>query len=343
MRLDVEFNFAAAHRLPRYEGPCFRLHGHNYRFFVGLEGEVDPATGMITDFGVVKQVVQEQVLARADHRDLNDVLREPDRGEHRALDLGGARAQAARPVRGAPVRDPGLVRDLPGAGWPLGSAALPPRASAGRRGAVDRFLDALGLPEAVRRSADLAATPERVAEAWLDDLVDGYRLDPVRGPGRGRRPALARPGGGDGHRVPLRLPAPPPSLPRRGARRLPAGRTGWWASASSSGWWTRSPTGWCCRRTWPGRSRRRWWNTWGRAAPAASSRPSTCASPSAASAGAGATGPRRGLRRRAGARGRPAAAIPGRHRAGVARRPGPRAGRRDGGAGTMSEARGPRW
>jgi GTP cyclohydrolase I len=43
---------------------------------------------------------------------------------------------------------------------------------------VDRFLDALGLPDAVRRSADLAATPGRVAEAWLEELVDGYRIEP---------------------------------------------------------------------------------------------------------------------------------------------------------------------
>jgi len=46
-------------------------------------------------------------------------------------------------------------------------------------GAVARFLDALGLPRAVRRSADLAETPARVAEAWLDDLVDGYRIAPA--------------------------------------------------------------------------------------------------------------------------------------------------------------------
>ncbi|WP_242343256.1 6-carboxytetrahydropterin synthase QueD [Anaeromyxobacter terrae] len=77
MRLDVEFYFAAAHRLPRYEGPCFRMHGHNYRFFVALEGEVDPRTGMIADFGEVKRIVQEQVLARVDHRTLNDVLENP--------------------------------------------------------------------------------------------------------------------------------------------------------------------------------------------------------------------------------------------------------------------------
>lgn len=77
MRLDVEFTFAAAHRLPRYDGPCFRMHGHNYRFLVALEGEVDPRTGMIADFGEVKRIVQEQVLARVDHRNLNDVLENP--------------------------------------------------------------------------------------------------------------------------------------------------------------------------------------------------------------------------------------------------------------------------
>jgi GTP cyclohydrolase I len=45
--------------------------------------------------------------------------------------------------------------------------------------AVERFLDALGLPPAVRASADLEATPRRVAEAWSEDLVDGYRRDPA--------------------------------------------------------------------------------------------------------------------------------------------------------------------
>jgi GTP cyclohydrolase I len=44
--------------------------------------------------------------------------------------------------------------------------------------AVERFLDALGLPEAVRASPDLRGTPRRVADAWLEDLVDGYGRDP---------------------------------------------------------------------------------------------------------------------------------------------------------------------
>ena len=44
---------------------------------------------------------------------------------------------------------------------------------------VTRFLDALGLPPAVRRGADLEQTPERVAEAWSNELLDGYRQDPA--------------------------------------------------------------------------------------------------------------------------------------------------------------------
>jgi GTP cyclohydrolase I len=37
----------------------------------------------------------------------------------------------------------------------------------------------MGLPPAVRRSEALALTPQRVAEAWLRDLLDGYARDPA--------------------------------------------------------------------------------------------------------------------------------------------------------------------
>jgi len=73
----VEFQFAAAHRLPRYDGPCFRMHGHNYQFVVAIEGDVDPRTGMVADFGRIQDVVREHVLSRADHQTLNDVLENP--------------------------------------------------------------------------------------------------------------------------------------------------------------------------------------------------------------------------------------------------------------------------
>jgi GTP cyclohydrolase IA len=54
-----------------------------------------------------------------------------------------------------------------------------PRGDGSLRRAVADFLDALELPPAVRRGADLAGTPVRVAEAWRRDLLDGYRSDPA--------------------------------------------------------------------------------------------------------------------------------------------------------------------
>ncbi len=65
-----------------------------------------------------------------------------------------ARVKAIRPARRRP--DPALAAD-----------------------AIDRFLDGLGLPPAARRAGDLADTPRRVAEAWLEDLVDGYGREPA--------------------------------------------------------------------------------------------------------------------------------------------------------------------
>jgi GTP cyclohydrolase I len=43
--------------------------------------------------------------------------------------------------------------------------------------AVDLFLDAV-VPPGQRGAPDLAGTPRRVAEAWLEDLLDGYGQDP---------------------------------------------------------------------------------------------------------------------------------------------------------------------
>ncbi len=53
-----------------------------------------------------------------------------------------------------------------------------PGAAAAR--AVGRFLEAVGVPTAVRARPDVAGTPDRVAEAFLTDLLDGYRRDPAR-------------------------------------------------------------------------------------------------------------------------------------------------------------------
>jgi 6-pyruvoyltetrahydropterin/6-carboxytetrahydropterin synthase len=76
-QIEAEFSFAAAHRLPRYNGKCFNLHGHNYRFQVVLRGEPDPYTGIFVDFGDVEKLVKEHVLDRVDHTNLNDSIENP--------------------------------------------------------------------------------------------------------------------------------------------------------------------------------------------------------------------------------------------------------------------------
>ncbi len=46
-------------------------HGHNYRLEVTLCGEPDPVTGMVVNLTELKRVLEAEVMARFDHRDLN--------------------------------------------------------------------------------------------------------------------------------------------------------------------------------------------------------------------------------------------------------------------------------
>ena len=46
-------------------------HGHNYVLEVTLDGEADPATGMIFDLKKLKEIIQQQVIEPMDHRFLN--------------------------------------------------------------------------------------------------------------------------------------------------------------------------------------------------------------------------------------------------------------------------------
>ena len=46
-------------------------HGHNYRLEVTLCGEPDPITGMVINLTDLKDVLEREVMARFDHKDLN--------------------------------------------------------------------------------------------------------------------------------------------------------------------------------------------------------------------------------------------------------------------------------
>jgi 6-pyruvoyltetrahydropterin/6-carboxytetrahydropterin synthase len=46
-------------------------HGHNYLLEVTLEGEPDPATGMVFDLRELKEIMNREVVDPMDHRNLN--------------------------------------------------------------------------------------------------------------------------------------------------------------------------------------------------------------------------------------------------------------------------------
>ena len=58
--------------LEGYDGLCREIHGHSYRLFVTVKGEPmsdpeSPKLGMVMDFGILKRIVNEQIVDRLDH------------------------------------------------------------------------------------------------------------------------------------------------------------------------------------------------------------------------------------------------------------------------------------
>jgi 6-pyruvoyltetrahydropterin/6-carboxytetrahydropterin synthase len=76
-------HFNAAHRLynPTWSdeendvvfGKCNNpnWHGHNYEFIVRLTGEIDPETGFVYDMKQLSDLMQEHIVERFDHKNLN--------------------------------------------------------------------------------------------------------------------------------------------------------------------------------------------------------------------------------------------------------------------------------
>lgn len=83
MKICRRATFNAAHRLFREEwsdeknldvfGKCSHpnYHGHNYVIEVWVEGDVDPVTGFVMDLKHLKEIINNDVCERFDHRNLN--------------------------------------------------------------------------------------------------------------------------------------------------------------------------------------------------------------------------------------------------------------------------------
>jgi len=77
-------HFNSAHRLlnkswtdeqnEQIFGKCYNpnYHGHNYDLIVKLTGEVDPETGYVMDMKVLSELIRQHVIAKFDHKNLNE-------------------------------------------------------------------------------------------------------------------------------------------------------------------------------------------------------------------------------------------------------------------------------
>lgn len=70
--IKVEDSFSSAHHLRNYKGKCERIHGHNWKVEVVVEGENLDSTGMLIDFTVLKEKLR-YILSRLDHSNLNNL------------------------------------------------------------------------------------------------------------------------------------------------------------------------------------------------------------------------------------------------------------------------------
>lgn len=76
LTITKEFRFEAAHRLPFHDGKCKGLHGHSYRFFLEVRGDLfleGPKTSMVFDYKDIGSIGK-AIVEKLDHTYLNDVL-----------------------------------------------------------------------------------------------------------------------------------------------------------------------------------------------------------------------------------------------------------------------------
>ena len=78
-----KFEFCAAHKLSREDwsekknkeifGKCSHpnFHGHNYKVWICLKGEIDPDTGMVYNLSKLKNILNKEIVEIFDHKNLN--------------------------------------------------------------------------------------------------------------------------------------------------------------------------------------------------------------------------------------------------------------------------------
>ena len=72
IRITKEFKFEMAHALHGYDGLCKNIHGHSYKLWVTIKGEVlnertHKKDGMVMDFDILKELVKPTIINKYDH------------------------------------------------------------------------------------------------------------------------------------------------------------------------------------------------------------------------------------------------------------------------------------
>ena len=72
VRITKEFNFEMAHALHGYDGLCANIHGHTYRLWVTVRGDVKKENkhikdGMVIDFMDLKSIIKPTIINKYDH------------------------------------------------------------------------------------------------------------------------------------------------------------------------------------------------------------------------------------------------------------------------------------
>ena len=79
-------HFPATHRMFRPDwteeqnrsgfGPVSEYHGHDYECAVTVTGSIDAATGMLVDLVILDRILEEEVVSRFGHQQLNTAIPE---------------------------------------------------------------------------------------------------------------------------------------------------------------------------------------------------------------------------------------------------------------------------
>lgn len=70
--LSVEKSISTAHQLNNYDGPCARIHGHNWKIQIEVTSDTLDKSGIAIDFNLIDEMLW-QIIAPFDHQLINKI------------------------------------------------------------------------------------------------------------------------------------------------------------------------------------------------------------------------------------------------------------------------------